>query len=251
MKFIPFESDNDEELINDLNTLEIKEKEKTDFIPKEKDNKINISEDEEEENNEYSYLKNPFHKLDEYKIIRNEILKFLPQIEIVFSVNVKINNKMIDELKNELKDILENNDFSIIEINKGSLKIIVTLQYIYKELIKKMKNNPANKNVKNWQKITDKEVKNVLEKLIQTKFLFIGGKSPDFVYESVINIRDKCNQRKMTQLFRALNQGQNKFLKKNYNIFENAKNISLDELEKFINIISDEAKKQECNVINF
>lgn len=157
MKFIPFESDNDEELINDLNTLEIKEKEKTDFIPKEKDNKINISEDEEEENNEYSYLKNPFHKLDEYKIIRNEILKFLPQIEIVFSVNVKINNKMIDELKNELKDILENNDFSIIEINKGSLKIIVTLQYIYKELIKKMKNNPANKNVKNWQKITDKE----------------------------------------------------------------------------------------------
>ena len=48
MKFIPFESDNDEELINTLNTLEIKEKEKTDFIPKEKDNKINISEDEEE-----------------------------------------------------------------------------------------------------------------------------------------------------------------------------------------------------------
>ena len=51
----------------------------------------------------------------------------------------------------------------------------------------------------------------------------------------------------MTELFRALNQGKNKFLKKNYNIFENAKNISLDELEKFINIISDEAKKQECN----
>ena len=154
---------------------------------------------------------------------------------------------MIDELKNELKDILENNDFSIIEINKGSLKIIVTLQYIYKELIKKMKNNPANKNVKNWQKITDKEVKNVLEKLIQTEFLFIGGKSPDFVYESVINITDKCNQRKMTQLFGALNRGEDEFLKKNYNIFENAKNIPLDELEKFINIISDEAKKQECN----
>ena len=39
MKYFPYESDNDEELINDLNTLEIKEKEKTDFIPKEKDNK--------------------------------------------------------------------------------------------------------------------------------------------------------------------------------------------------------------------
>ena len=32
-----------------------------------------------------------------------------------------------------------------------------------------------------------------------------------------------------------------------YNIFGNAKNITSSDLEKFINLLSNEAKKQECN----
>ncbi len=46
-----------------------------------------------------------------------------------FLGDFKITKDLINELKNELKVIFGIEDFSIIEINKGSLKVIVSQLY--------------------------------------------------------------------------------------------------------------------------
>jgi len=207
----------------------------------------NICENDDEkkirENIDYSYLNNPFNEIDEYKIIRNEALKFLPQIEIIFEkTKIEITNSKINEIKSELKDLIQNDKFSIIEINKGSLHIIITLQYIYYELIK---NKLPEQNIQELYEGIEKEVKILLQRIEENEFLFIGSKRPDFVHDLVIDITNENNQKKMERLFESIN-GIKKNNKK-YNIFENAKNITSSELESFINLLSNEAKKQECN----
>ena len=70
---------------------------------------------------------------DDYKIFRNDNLNILPQIEFKFEGYFKINQDMIKNLKKELKTIVKDENFSLIEIEKGSLKIIMTLQIVYKK----------------------------------------------------------------------------------------------------------------------
>ena len=69
-------------------------------------------------------------------IIRNEDLMFFPQIELKFNKVNFINEKIFSELKSEIKNYLGITDFSIIEIKKGSLLVILAVQYIIKNLIK-------------------------------------------------------------------------------------------------------------------
>ena len=210
-----------------------------------KNDNINNNDDSEkkvEGKIDYSYLNNPFNGIDEYKIIRNEALKFLPQIEIIFEDKIEITDSKINEMKSELKDLIQNDNFSIIEINKGSLHIIITLQYIYYELIK---NKLPEQNIQSLYEGIENEVIILLQRIEENDFLFIGSKRPDFVNELIIDITNENNQKKMQRLFESIN-GDKKNNKK-YNIFENAKNITSNELEKFIDLLSDEAKKQECN----
>ncbi len=42
---------------------------------------------------------------------------------------------MINYFKNEIKKLIGNDNFSIVEINKGSFKVIITLQFIYKKIL--------------------------------------------------------------------------------------------------------------------
>jgi len=222
---------------------------------KEDDNKLNINEKKENEvpeyeieDNEEIYFGNPFHEdKEEFKILRNEGLKFLPQLEIRFDGEYEITQKKIDDFKNELKNIIGNDDFSIIEINKGSLKVIITLQYIYKKILRSLRENPAIQNIQQFPEDISKEINELLDKIMNSKFLFIGGKTADFVHESVFDITIKRNQNKIKRLYRALNDDKTP---KKFNIYEQAKNITFDELEKLINNLSDEALKQELNQYN-
>ena len=63
-------------------------------------------------------------------IIRNEELKFLPQIELYFNKQINITKDNLLQFKKEILNIIQEIDFSIIEIKKGSLKVLLTLQYI-------------------------------------------------------------------------------------------------------------------------
>ena len=44
-----------------------------------------------------------------------------------------MNEELFKLLKSELKEILEDDNFSIIEMNKGSFHILITLQFIFKK----------------------------------------------------------------------------------------------------------------------
>ena len=91
-------------------------------------------------------------------------------------------------MKSELKDLIENDNFSIIEIKKGSLHIIITIQYIYHELIK---NKFPEQNIQSLYEGIENEVKIVLKKIEENEFLFIGSQRPDFVNELIIDITNE------------------------------------------------------------
>ena len=97
------------------------------------------------------------NKLNTKNIIRNDELKFLPQIEICFNINPNkiFELKDYNDFRNELKLTLKEEDFSIIKIEKGSIKVIITLQFlIFSEI---------SKNGNFW--LWDSKTKNGIDKL--------------------------------------------------------------------------------------
>ena len=78
-------------------------------------------------------------KVDKNNIIRNDDLKFFPQVELKFNNIDNITKIMIDNIKAEIRQLLNNDNFSIIEIKKGSLIVILSLQFIIFDEIKKKK----------------------------------------------------------------------------------------------------------------
>ena len=67
-------------------------------------NKIQKQNDEIK-NDIFNYFNNPLSKIKEFKSVKNEGLKFLPQIIMDFFGDFKITKDLINELKNELKVI--------------------------------------------------------------------------------------------------------------------------------------------------
>ena len=67
-------------------------------------------------------------------IIKNEMLDFVPKIELDFSENIEMNEELFKVLKSELKEILGEDNFSIIEMNRGSFHVLITLQFLLNKL---------------------------------------------------------------------------------------------------------------------
>ena len=208
-------------------------------------NKYNKKEGSVDKENIESFDQNEEFKNNENcKVLRNDNLKFLPQIEIKFEGNYNIENNMITKFKNEIKEIIGDDNFSLIEINKGSFKVIITLQYIYKKVLESIKENPAMENIVEFPNEVNKEVIELSQKMENNKFLFLGSVRPDFVQRSTIDLTNKQNQKRLKNLFNSFNNNRN--LKK-VNIYEQSKNISINDLDKLIDLLSDEAEKQEIN----
>ena len=66
-------------------------------------------------------------------------MKFLPKIELYFNKQINITKDNILQFKKEIKHLIQEINFSIIEIKKGSLKVLLTLQYI---ILREFRNNP-------------------------------------------------------------------------------------------------------------
>ena len=181
---------------------------------------------------------------EDYKIFRNDNLSILPQIDIKFEGNFEINNDMIQNLKNELKDIIKNEKFSLIEVKKGSLKILITLQFIYKKVLESIRQNPVYENIENFPNNINKEVIDVANKIKKHKFLFIGKAKPDFIHKSVLDVTTAENQKRLKNLFKSYNDNKKE---NKINLYEQSKNITLNDLDELIDILSNEADKQEIN----
>ena len=181
---------------------------------------------------------------ENYKILRNDNLNILPQIELKFEGNFTINQDMINNLENELKNILKDANFSLIEIKKGSLKVVMTLQFIYKKVLESIRQNPVYQNIKNFPNNINKEVIEISEKIENHKFAFIGKARPDFIQNFFLDITTEENQRRLGNLFRSYYD--NKRENKN-NLYEQSKCITINDIEKLIDNLSNEAAKQEVN----
>ena len=187
---------------------------------------------------------NEFENNNNFKVLRNDNLKFFPQIDLKFEGQFDINKDMIENLKNELGNLFGNKKFSIIEISKGSLKVLITLQFILSKCINRIIEDPAIDNILNLNKDIDKDVNDMANKIMNNKFLCFGNTKPDFVQKSVLDITEPENQNKLKNLFTSFNN--NNEIKK-INIYENAKNFTAKDLAKFIDLLSNEADKQELN----
>jgi hypothetical protein len=80
-------------------------------------------------------LNDNFEMKKDCHLIKNNALNFIPQLEINFDDNIEITKQMIFELKKELEEIFEDKNFSIIEVNKGSIHFFVSLQFIFKKCL--------------------------------------------------------------------------------------------------------------------
>ena len=166
-------------------------------------------------------------------IIRNENLKYLPQIEIKYNHINNITEKKIRLLKIEISKLLNEKDFSIIEIKKGSLTLIISLQFIIFEKIK----NKRILDLLSSEKMK-KEVEEICRKIENNNFISLGTTRPDFVDKDIILLDKK---------YRAIikeKMDNNKIDSNNININEMS---LIEEIDTFFKEISKDAELQENN----
>ena len=194
---------------------------------------------------------------------------------------------MIQNLKEELKNLFNEENFSIIEIKKGSLTVIIALQFIIFNEIKKQKELNLELNILEFSHQfstlrIEEDVKKISQKIKQHNFISLGTTKPDFVNEDIIfldneskkkikkriksissnnnnklNIDDEDEDNNLNRKRNILDLSNNNLLIENedneendnneHNIFEMSKNIKIEDLEKFFKEISNDAKEQENN----
>ena len=184
-------------------------------------------------------------KADKNNIIRNDDLKFFPQIEIKFNNIDVITQVMIQNIKSEIRYLLNEDNFSIIEVKKGSLIIVLCFQFIIFNELKKQKELNLEFNLNRFaNQFSDnikEEVKKISSILKNHEFISLGTVKPDYVDEDIIDISNKNNQDELVQKIKSI---PNKKEENDINIYEIGK---IEELEIFFTRILQDAEQQEKN----
>ena len=103
---------------------------------------------------------------------------------------------------------------------------------------------PVYENIINFPGNINKEVIEITEKIENHKFAFIGVAKPDYIQNSFLDITTEENQRRLKSLFKSYNDNKRE---NNINLYEQSKNITINDLDELIDILSSEADKQEIN----
>ena len=184
-------------------------------------------------------------KADKNNIIRNDDLKFFPQIEIKFNNIDVITQVMIENIKSEIRYLLNEDNFSIIEVKKGSLIIVLCFQFVIFNELKKQKELNLEFNLNRFaNQFSDnikEEVKKISSILKNHEFISLGTVKPDYVDEDIIDISNKNNQDELVKKIKSIS---NKKDENNINIYEMGK---MEELEIFYTRILQDAEQQEKN----
>ena len=182
-------------------------------------------------------------KVDKNNIIRNDDLKFFPQVELKFNNIDNITKIMIDNIKAEIRQLLNNDNFSIIEIKKGSLIVILSLQFIIFDEIKKKKESILEFNFDEFlNEFSDnikQEVKKTATILQNHEFLSLGSVKPDYVDEDIVDITDRNNRDELEIKIKSISSEKN-----DINLYEIS---NIKELEIFFTKKLQDAEIQEKN----
>ena len=145
---------------------------------------------EEDENIDDTNMTKEINKNN--KLTYRADLSFIPQIEIQFSEVKDITEDLIDDLILKLDQLFQRKDVKIIEMKKGSLDIVIALNYLIKEGLR-------NINIHNFSvdqlletlnhklQIETTNVKNTIQ-----NNLVIGTKNqtfrPDYINQNILDL---------------------------------------------------------------
>jgi hypothetical protein len=216
-----------------------------------------IGEDNYDKNNEDTLINNntntknntilktindDFKNSKDCHLIKNNLINFIPQIEINFSDEIPLTKELISQFKKELKEIFEDENFSIIEINKGSTHFLISLQFIFKKISENSK-----KGIKNLLKNVKSKVKDYATKIKNNNFCIFGKnkeKAPDTVKEFVKDIKD--SEQEIIQIFQEKVKGES--INENTNFYELSKSFTMNDLNEVIESLQlEDIEKQEYN----
>ena len=172
-------------------------------------------------------------------LIKNNTINFIPQIEIIFSDSMNITKELIKEFKKELQKIFEDDNFSVIEINKGSTRFLISLQFIFKKVFDKKIN------LKEFFKRTKNKVSEYIDKIKKYDFCFFGKKGK--VNGVNVFIKDiDSSAKEIIEKFKEKLKGSD--ISEYTNFYEAVKSFSMNDFEELINYLTDdELAKQEYN----
>ena len=182
---------------------------------------------------------------DTSKCVYKENYDFIPQIKLKFNDVKKIDQEIIDSLINECKKLLNEKDVKIIEIKKGSLSIVIALNYLIQDKLQTM--NMENKQIleiidelNNYLGIETLKIKDILK-----DNLTIAQKDkqfkPDFVEENLYDLETSREKLVNTII-------QNKEKNCDTNIYEISKAISADDIKDLFDSLDKETKETQDNL---
>ena len=199
---------------------------------------------------------NEMEKIEIKGDIDNSILTILPRILLKFNEVDNFDENLVLEIRKEIKKILKNDNFSIIKLKKGSLTVIITLQYLLINQLKNVKNDVNFSN--SFFKVIKTEVEKCADVLQSHNFVSLGTTNPrpDMVDKEVIDITNESKREELSKEILKIagtnnDDDNNNCNNKEANIMELAKNIKMEDLQKYINHISLKANEQEKNIKKF
>ena len=181
--------------------------------------------------------------------IKTDNLKYIPQIEIKFSKVNKIDINIISKLKQEIGEIIGKNNFSIIEIRKGSLTALLSLQCVIQSELRMIElEQGALHDIlsEEFSSRINAEIGRISEKIRHHNFICLGSQIPEYSEQHVIDITDKEQREELNR--KILNCTDD-----NINIYEAARSITLDDVKQYfqrIGLNAEELEKNQNRLIN-
>ena len=202
-----------------------------------KENKVIFPDEINKEKEEIDYKNTKFT----YK----EAFNFIPQIEIKFNDVKEITKELINDLINKLNSLFQGKDIKIISMKKGSLYLVLALNYLIQESLQNINtfNISSDELLRALGDSLNLETSNVKDMIQDNLVICQQDKEfkPDFVNK---NLMDLTSEESKDQLSKSIKKH---FLEHNQqnDIFEISKNITPDDIKKFFNELIKETKTQQ------
>ena len=195
--------------------------------------------------NKANFMKNDNSEYEVKGSMENDNLKFIPQIIMKFNEVNDIKENTISELRKELRNIIGLENFSIIEIKRGSLTVIIALQFL---ILRHLKNKKSLQDInKDFNNKISKDLKILSEKLKNNEFISLGyaKTKPNYVDENIMDLSKEENKMEIARKILEISNKNNN--NDDTNILQLASEIKIKDLEKFIKKLSSDANEQENN----
>ena len=170
----------------------------------------------------------------------NPVLNLLPTIVMYFEYDCEINEELYNKLKDEISEIIDKKNFSIIEIQKGSAFIKMVLI-----------NELAEKGIKASQsnKVSD-ETCEIIKRLEEKKFACLGNNCSSNTKYNIPDYSKEENRKKLIQFLKDSKDNEDVFQAVSTIKDEDFNAILEENLEKITNSVIVQEINQKKHILN-